>query len=71
VVREGASLSSSTRARGNRYFARRGLDPEKLPAHTGNKFARLSPDDMKALDAVGEGLESDAADGPMYRFVIH
>jgi len=26
---------------------------------------------MKALDAVGEGLESDAADGPMYRFVIH
>jgi hypothetical protein len=53
------------------YFSRRDLDPEDLPQHTRAKLARFTPNDVKALDRVGEGLESDAATAEMYVFVIH
>jgi hypothetical protein len=54
------------------YFARRGLDPgKKIPPYTKATLAKLTPDQLKALDAVGASLEKDGADFPMYRFVIH
>jgi hypothetical protein len=53
------------------YFRRRGKDPEKLKGKTRKAFAKLTPEQVAGLDAVGTGLEEDGAQPDMYVYAVH
>jgi hypothetical protein len=54
-----------------KYFERLQRDPKKLPPHTRKAFENLTEEQVAGLDAVGDGLQKDAAQPDMYVYAVH